>query len=367
MGLYIKQILALIYKELCVILLDPVSRLSIFMPPLIQLLLFSFAATLDVKNVSIGIYNKDGGGKSFDFIERFRGTPVFEKITTLKSERQVRSFIDAQKGLVAIVIDEEFSKDLGDQKEGKVELIFDGRRANSAQILLGYINQIISDFNLQFIGKPKVELVPRNWFNPNIIYLWYNIPCLVSTLAMISCLVVTTQSVSRERELGTLDQLLISPLTMGQIITGKLIPGMLVGLVEALFMVFVGVFVLGIPFVGSFSLFFLSLVVFVIATSGIGIFISALSATQQMAMLGSFVCIMPSILLSGFATPVEAMPTWLQPLTDFIALKYMLIISKGVFLKNISLQTSINNILPMIWISLATIFGGILIFRKRLS
>ncbi len=213
MKLYFLRVLALVYKELCVILLDPISRFSIVSPPIIQLLLFSFAATLDVVNVSIGIYNKDVGERGFAIEQTFRGSSVFEKITTLHSDKEVSSFIDAQKGLMAVVIDEEFSKNLGEKKEGKVKLIFDGRRSNSAQILLGYVNQMIETFNTPNSQSPKATLVPRNWFNPNIIYLWYNIPCLVATLAMITCLAVTTQSISREKELGTFDQLLISPLT----------------------------------------------------------------------------------------------------------------------------------------------------------
>src|SRR5262249_53819520 len=161
---------------------------------------------------------------------------------------------------------------------------------------------------------------PRNWFNPNITYLWYNITSLVGTLAMLTCLIVVAQSIAREREMGTFDQLLVSPLRPIQISIGKIVPGILIGTLEGFLMWAAGSFILGVPFTGSILLFGLSLLVFVTAISGIGLFISSLSATQQQAMLGTFVFMLPSVLLSGFATPIENMPTWLQPVTYLIPL-----------------------------------------------
>ncbi len=366
----IRRIFSLIRKELLAVLLDRKSRISIVLPPLVQLLVFTYAATLDVKNVSIGILNRDAGEKAFELTQRFHGSPIFTDIVYLKSVEEITPFIDEQKGLMVLSIDEQFSRNLDAKKSADVQLIFDGRKSNSAQILSGYATQIIENYNENVrrdlsLSSPNTVLVPRNWFNPNILYIWYNIPCLVATLSMLTCLVVTTQSVAREREVGTFDQLLVSPLKPFEILIGKAVPGILIGAIEGMLMGAIGVFVLGVPFEGSFLLFCLAMVVFVIAVSGIGLFISSLCSTQQQAMLGSFTFMMPSILLSGFATPIENMPTWLQPVTYFMPLRYMLILTKGIFLKNMSTLFVLQNIWPLALMGICTLVGSGLFFRKR--
>ncbi len=367
-----QRILSLIWKEILAVLFDRKSRISIILPPIIQLLIFAYAATLDVKNVNIAVCNRDSGQRSFELIQRLNGSPVFHQITHLQSVGEITPYIDDQKGLMVISFDEQFSRNINAKKEATVQLIFDGRKSNSAQILSGYVSQIIQTYNnnvTQEVLKkePKTALIQRNWFNPNLLYIWYNIPCLVCTLSMLTCLVVTTHSVARERELGTFDQLLVSPLIPKEIVIGKLVPGIVIGILEGLFMAAMGVFVFGVPFTGSFLLFILSLFVFVTAISGIGIFISSLCYTQQQAMLGSFTFMLPSVLISGFATPIENMPTWLQPITYLIPLRYMLIISKGIFLKNMSFQYILENVWPMIIIALVTLIGSGIFFRKRIS
>lgn len=366
------RIKALIWKELLAVLRDPKSRISIFVPPFIQLFIFTFAATLDVKNVPIGIFNQDFGHHSIEMIERLHGSPMFSKIVFLKGEKEIAPFIDNQKGLMVLSFDQNFSRLLSRDKPANIQLILDGRRSNSAQIASGYVSSIVEQFNTEFsarAGLPEIntKLVPRNWFNPNLIYFWYNIPSLVATLSMLTCLVVTTQSVARERELGTFDQLLVSPLVPREILIGKIIPGIIVGMSEGFLMMFAGIFILGVPFTGSLLLFIISLFVFVTSISGIGLFISSLSSTQQQAMLGTFVFIMPSILLSGFATPIENMPSWLQPFTYLLPLRYMLLISKGLFLKALPASIVFENLWPMVIIGFFTVMGAGFFFRRKIS
>lgn len=342
------------------------------MPPIIQLVIFAFAATLDVKNVPIGILNKDNGEQGFELVQRFHGSPTFSNIIYLKSEEEIAPFIDTQKGVMVLSIDEQFSRNLDAKKVAEVQLILDGRKSNTAQIVSGYAGTIVAQFNVDIASKENIKqqnavLIPRYWYNPNLLYYWYNIPSLVGTLAMLTCLVVTAQSVARERELGTFDQLLVSPLQPVEILFGKIIPGIVIGAAEGTFMMLVGVFIFFIPFTGSFFLFLLSLLVFVSAISGIGLFISSLSTTQQQATLGTFIFMMPSVLLSGFATPIENMPTWLQPVTFVIPLKYMLMISKGLFMKAMPFHIVFDNLWPMLLIALFTITGAGLFFRRRLA
>jgi ABC-2 type transport system permease protein len=182
---------------------------------------------------------------------------------------------------------------------------------------------------------------------------------------MLICLIVTTQSVARERELGTFDQLLVSPLGIAEILVGKMVPGICIGIAEGMAMLTIGTLVLGVPFTGSFLLYLLALTLFVTAVSGVGLFISSLCNTQQQAMLGNFVFVMPAILLSGYATPVENMPTWLQPISHINPLTYMLIISKGIFLKAMPFKIVLQNLWPLIPIGIVTISSAGILFRSK--
>lgn len=366
-----KRILALIRKELLAVLRDPKSRMSILLPPIIQLLIFTSAATLDVKNVPIGILNRDNGERAFELVQRFHGTPFFNKILYLNSVEEIGPFIDNQKGVMVLSIDEEFSRKVDQNLPADVQVILDGRKSNTAQILSGYTTTIVSQYNLDLaalanVPQQNVELVPRFWFNPNALYPWYNIPSLVCTLTMLACLVVTTQSIARERELGTYDQLLVSPLVTLEILIGKTVPGILVGMLEGAFLMWIGTLIYQVPFTGSLMLFFLSQFVFVCTISGIGLSISSLCSTQQQAMLGTFVFMLPSTLLSGFATPIENMPTWLQPVTYLIPLRYMLVNTKGIFLKAMPADIVFSNIWPMVLIAVVNLSVAGYFFRKRL-
>jgi ABC-2 type transport system permease protein len=367
-----RRILTLIRKELIGIWRDPKSRITLLAPPLIQLLIFTFAATLDVKNASMAVLNLDSGEKGFERVERFRGSPTFSHVTFLQSEKEIAPYMDRQKGLMVLYIDSSFSRDLNARRETSVEIILDGRKSNTAQIVMGYANTIISTFSkeVSLLENAQIEniaLVSRNWFNPNLLYYWFNIPSLVATLSMITALVITSISIARERELGTFDQLLVSPLVPWEILLGKIIPGIIVGVLEGLFMWMMGLLVFQVPFTGSFILFLLSLIVFITSISGIGLFISSICSTQQQAMLGTFVFMIPSILLSGFATPVENMPSWLEWVSYGIPLRYMLVISKGIFLKAMPVSDVLNNLWPMAVIACFTFPGAALYFRRKVQ
>lgn len=365
----LNRILALIRKELLAVLRDPKSRMSILLPPIIQLLIFTSAATLDVKNVPVGILNRDNGEQAFELVQRFHGSPFFSRIVYLQGIEEIGPFIDNQKGVMVVSIGEDFSRKLNQDLTAEVQLILDGRKSNTAQILSGYTSSIIQQFNDDFaaqnsVPQQNVELVPRYWYNPNALYFWYNIPSLVCTLTMLACLVVTTQSVARERELGTFDQLLVSPLSIREILIGKTVPGILIGMIEGTFLMILGTLLYQVPFTGSLGLFFLSQFVFVCAISGVGLFISSLCSTQQQAMLGTFIFMLPSTLLSGFATPIENMPTWLQPVTYLIPMRYMLVNTKGIFLKAMPADIVLSNTWPMALIAVFTLLNASFFFRK---
>jgi ABC-2 type transport system permease protein len=367
-----QRIYALIIKELITVWRDKRSRFVLIVPPLIQLFIFSFAATLDVKNISIGILNLDNGGESIELVQRFQGSPFFSDITFLKGEQEIAPFINNMKGIMVVFIDQQFSRNLGQKKLTDVMLILDGRRSNTAQIVAGYTTSIISQFNEDFahyagIRLQNSDLVVRHWFNPNLLYPWYNVPSLTGILTMLIGLVITSLSVAREKEIGTFDQLLVSPLSPFEILAGKTIPAIFIGLLEATAILTLATTVLGIPFRGSLLLFYVSVFVFITSIVGVGLFISSIAQTQQQAVLGSFVFMSPSIMISGFSTPIENMPSWLQPVTSLIPLKYFLIIVKGLFLKNIPAEVVWDNLWPMAIIGFVTLTSASWFFRRRLD
>lgn len=368
----LRRIAALVIKELLAVWRDKKSRTVLIVPLFVQLFLFAWAATLDVKNVTIGILNRDNGERAFELVQRFHGSPIFTHIVYLKGVEEIAPFIDNQKGIMVLHFDEQFSRNIDAGKRADLQLILDGRKSNTTQILLGYSSTIVNQYNKDFaqavpVKMEKTELFPRVWFNPNLLYYWYNVPCLCGILSMLTSLMVTALSIARERELGTFDQLLVSPMMPVEILVGKAIPAIFIGMAEGTFIIIAAVFVFDIPFTGSLFYLYLSMFVFVSAITGIGLFISSLCVTQQQAILGTFLFMSPSVLLSGFATPIENMPDWLQTATIINPLRYFLLIAKGTFLKAIPPSVVFANLWQMVIIATITLISAALLFRRRLE
>lgn len=366
------RVIALIIKEIHAIWRDKRSRAVLILPPIIQLFIFAFAATLDVKNVAIGVVNRDSGEQSIELLQRFHGSPTFSHITYLPSVHEIAPYIDNQRGFAVISIDEQFSRNLDANKPANVQLILDGRKSNSTQIITGYVATILNQFNIDLAAKKEIQLetttlVPRNWFNPNLLYYWFNVPSLCGILTMLEALIITSLAIAREKELGTFDQLLVSPAGSIEILIGKTIPSIIISMAEGSIIIFFAVFVFQIPFTGSLLLLYFSMFIFVCCIIGVGLFISSLCSTQQQAILGSSLFLTPSVLLSGFATPIENMPTWLQPLTYLVPLRYFLVIAKGVFLKAMPWDIVLSNTWPMAIIAAITLTVTTWFFRKRLE
>lgn len=363
---------ALIIKELLAILRDRRSRLVLVVPPLVQMVIFSFAATLEVKNVSIGILNEDHGQPSRELTQRFHGSRTFRHVTHLEGTGQIAPLIDSQQAILVMHIADDFSRKVESGRPAKVQFILDGRRSNAAQIVQGYATRIVNQFSSELAGgsgvrPPALELAHRNWFNPNLSYIWYTVPSLIGVLTTLIGLIVTGLSVARERELGTFDQLLVSPLRPSEILLGKTIPAFLLACAEGALILAVAVFVFRVPFNGSVALLFGSLAVYLLATVGIGLFISSLARTQQQAVLGAFVYMVPAMLLSGFATPVENMPSWLQIVAEANPLKHFMIVIKGIFLKDMPAAVVAANVWPIALIAFITLGGASWFFRSRLE
>jgi ABC-2 type transport system permease protein len=366
------RIYALIIKEILAVWRDKKSRVILVVPPLVQLLIFSFAATLDVQNVSIGILNEDAGPESFELIQRFKGSPTFKKIFYLDSPSQISKMIDTQQVAMVVHFDSQFSRNIKANKPADVQLILDGRKSNTTQIINGYASRILEQYNRDTAAKigyvlQNTELVQRNWYNPNLIYYWFNVPNLCGILTMLVGLIVTALSVARERELGTFDQLLVSPVKPVEILLGKAIPAVIISMAEGTIIILAAIFLFRIPLTGSLLVLYPSMFVFICSIVGVGLFISSLCSTQQQAILGTFVFMSPAVLLSGFATPIENMPEWLQTITYANPLRYFLVIVKGVFLKAMPLRIVFQETWPMALIALFTLTASSWLFRRRLE
>ncbi|MEJ2118795.1 MAG: ABC transporter permease [Alphaproteobacteria bacterium] len=328
------RIPALIHKEFLSLFRDPKGRIVLIMPPLLQLFIFAFAVTLEVKNVHLAVFNEDLGPHGSEIVQRLVGSPTFTKIEFVKNDDGIRMLVDRQRVIAAVHIPKEFSRNLERGSAARLQIILDGRRSNAAQIVSGYITQIAYAYGNELqvqLGRETIPVVitERNWFNENLLYLWFTVPSLVAVLALLVTVIVTSLSVARERELGTFEQLLVSPLMPYEILIGKTVPAVVIGMAEGCVIATIAVFVFGIPFTGSVALFVIALFAFIMSIVGTGLFISSISKTQQQAMLGAFVFVVPVITLSGYASPIDNMPQWLQTINQINPLKHFLITVKG--------------------------------------
>lgn len=383
MPAFLLRLAAQIRKEMLSVLRDPKSRFVLIGPPLIQLLIFSFAATLEVRNIDIAVFDRDGGPASYELVAQVGASTLVKNLRTARSEADILGLVDRQEVIAAIVIPQDFSRDLAAGRGGQAQVILDGRRANAAQVTLGYLNQIAASVGATLAPRiagagPDVttgsatgagaELtVVRHWFNPNLEYRWFIVPSLAGIMTTFIALLVTALSIARERELGTFDQLLVSPCRPMEIIVAKSVPAFVIGTTLATVMIAAGIFLFRIPFTGSFLLLLASLAVFILSMVGIGLMISSVCSTQQQAILGTFAIAVPAILMSGFATPIANMPPVLQWIAEAIPLKHFLIILQGTFLKALPPAEVLANAWPMLVIAAVTLATATAFVRSKLQ
>jgi ABC-2 type transport system permease protein len=366
------RLVALIIKELLLAFRDPRARVALAVPPLLQLFLYAYAATLEVSNVPIGVLNEDWGQTSRQLISRFERASAFSEIRLLSSMEEVESSIDTQKEMVVVHIADDFSRRVAAGQPAIVQVILDGRRSNSAQLVNAYIASIVTQFAQDLaIGNPHSAeistIVDRTWYNPNREYRNTMVPSLVGTLTMATVLMLIAMSVARERELGTFEQLLVSPLQPLEIVVGKAVPGLIIGLSQGTLITLVITLVFGIPLTGSVLVLYAGLTVFLLSIIGVGLFISSLVSTQQQAMLGGMVYMMPAMMLSGFTSPVQNMPQWLQPIALINPLTHFLVIVRGVFLRDMPASLVAERIWPMAVTAFVALTAAAWLFRRKVS
>lgn len=367
----ISQILAIATKEFLALLRDKRSRLILIVPPIIQLLIFSFAATYDLNHIPVVIYNQDPGQASRDLLNRLDGSPHFDIIRTVDRAADMEPLISNREALVAMNIGPLFSKNLLLGQTTSIQVILDGRNSNTAMVASNYLNTILLDFNQRWQQQQpqaavNIRLKMRNWYNENLQSRWFIIPGIVCLLTLVVTLLVTSLSVARERESGTFDQLLVTPIQPGAILIGKTIPGIVIGIAEASVILLLMVVIFDIPIRGSIGALYLGIFLFLLSASGIGLMISAISLTQQQAILGAFLFMVPAVILSGFSTPIANMPEVIQWLTYLDPLRYFLIVVRGVVLEGDGYQLLFNQYWPMLLIGILSLAFAGWLFRYRM-
>jgi len=366
-----RNIVALVIKEFLAILRDPKSRFVLIGPPIIQTLVFGYAATYDLNNVPFAIYNEDSSAASRELIAAFRGSPNFREAARITHNEQIKSLIDRKEVLLVLHIWPRFNRDLIQNESAQVQVIVDGRNSNTAMIALNYVQSIITGFNRQWakthaLNGPPAIVKARAWFNPNLESRWFFVPGIIALLTLVVTMMVTALSVAREREQGTFDQLLVTPLTPVQILLGKAIPGIIIGFAEATIIIMITIFWFKIPLRGNILTLYAGLSLYLLSSVGAGLMISSLAVTMQQGLLGAFLFLMPSIILSGFTTPIANMPVWVQTLTRANPMRYFLVIIRGTFLEGASFSHLIHQFWPMLLIGVVCLTFAGWLFRHRM-
>ena len=357
-----KTIFQFIIKELLQVKRDKKMLVVIFMAPILQLIFLGYAANMDVNVIHTTIYDQDKTSTSRDFIKRFEQSGYFKIDYYVNDYEEVTDLLIMGKTLVAIVIPKDFEKKINRRETAPLQTLFEGSDGNKASIALGYIQGIATKFSQGIVAETKDKLgmkislsgslTPevRVWYNPEMKTRNYMVPGILGLILMISTISLMSMAVVREREIGTLEQLIVTPIKNYQLILGKLIPFTLIGFVVLVIVMIIMTQWFGIVVRGNKLFLLFTALLFVLSNLGIGLFISTVSKTQQQAMMASvFAIMMPMIYLSGFAFPIENMPTIVQYITYVIPLKYFIIIIRGIVLKGIGFSS--------LWFETLILFG----------
>jgi len=374
-----RRVRHLLVKELIQVLRDKRLRMTLIFPPLFQLIIFGYAANLDVKDIHTAVRDLDQSVESRDLIARFSSSKYFDIVSFPQTPKEIEGLIKKGEIALSIEIPSGFSRKLKKGDTASVQILIDGSESNTAMIALGYISRILSDYSTMVLAKrlnragmigfeeAGVEVEQRTWFNPNFESRLFFVPGVIASIAFLIPIILTAQAVVREREIGTLEQIMVTPLRPWELVVGKTLPFALLGLLDVAMIALIGVFWFEVPLRGNPFILLFGTVLFLMSSVGIGLLISTISSTQQQAQISSFFFMMPAFILSGFVFPLENLPTWIRYLTYANPLRYFLVIIRGVFLK--------GNGLDILWpqmLALA-VLGGLMIlmsslrFQKRLK
>ena len=376
----IERLRQILIKEFIHLFRDRHARFSLIVPPLLQMLIFGYAASYEVNHVSTAVLDFDHSPESREFLERFSASRRFQVRELLQNEAQIPSLLDHRRVALVLQIQPGFAELLRKGQTAPVQVVLDGSDSNSALIAVGYINQIATrfaqDYQLQLADRlrpalatfaPNIELQERPWYNANLESRWFFVPGVIGTLVLVSVMTLTAFAVVREREIGTLEQLMVTPISPAELIVGKTLPFLLVGLANVIVVAIAGTLWFQVPFRGSVFVLLLGTILFLASALGVGLLISTICSTQQQAFSLSFFYITPAIMLSGFGYPIASMPTALQWFTNLDALRFYLVVLRGTFIKGIGLEVLWPQMVAMTVLGAATLTLATLCFHKTLD
>jgi ABC-2 type transport system permease protein len=370
----------MLIKEFIQVLRDKRTRTVLFVPPMVQMLIFGYAATLEIKHVSTAIVDYDNTQESREFLSRMEGSPYFEIKMRTTDRDAVRKMIDKGQIVLAVQINSGFAQDVLKGQTASVQAIVDASNSNTALIAVGYVNQVATQFAKDYQAKlmnrtspfvqpsvPVINVEKRPWFNPDLRSDWFFVPGVMGNLMLVIVLLLTAFAVVREREIGTLEQIMVTPISQTEFILGKTIPFFLIGLIDAVLITAVGTLWFRVPLRGSFLVLAAGTVLYLLVCLGIGLLISTMCATQQQAMVSAFFFMMPAIIFSGFSSPISSMPDWLQKITYADPLRYFLVILRSVYLKGTGFEVLWPQMAALGTLGIGIVGFSILRFRKSLD
>ena len=341
------RLLHVIRKEFLELRQDPRLFSIVIIAPIVQLTMLGYAATTDIRNVPVLVVDQDASSESRDLVSRFEESGNFVVVDRMSSSDRIDEYLDSGRAWMALQIPVDYGDRIRAGQPTTIQVVADGTDANSTNVALGYAGTLVASFARELAAEsgrgratPLVSADVRVWFNPRLESRDFMIPGIIALLLLVVTTNLSSMAIVRERELGTLEQLNVTPIARWELILGKMIPYGLIGLIDVLLVVVVALFWFEVPLRGSFPLLLAMSVVYLLTTLGLGLFVSTISATQQQAMMtASFFFLIPMVFLSGFVFPIENMPAAVQPFTYLIPLRYFLIILRGIFLKGVGLET----------------------------
>jgi ABC-2 type transport system permease protein len=337
----------LIWKELIELRRDPRLMMIVIVAPLLQLFLLGYAATTDIRDVPVLIVDADRTALSRDVVARFAASPSFTIVEVASHQHVIDRYLDQGLAWLAVTIPQGFGADVNSGRPQTIQIVADGSDANSAGVAVAYAGNLLAQYSVETVSRrsaaavtPLVEPRIRVWFNPRLESRHFMIPGVIALLLMVVTTNLSSMGIVREKEIGTLEQLNVTPLTRSELIVGKLLPYGLIGMIEVALVLSVAVWWFEIPIRGSVPLLLAMCAVYLLTTLGLGLFVSTISATQQQAMMTTtFFFLIPMVYLSGFIFPIENMPAVIQWITYLIPLRYFLVIVRSIFLKGVGLET----------------------------
>jgi ABC-2 type transport system permease protein len=370
----------MLIKEFIQVFRDKRTRFVLIGPPIIQMLVFGYAATFDIHHVPTVVVDLDHSQESRELVSRFTSSPYFDVQRQLTDSRQLGDMIERGDATVGLEIHAGFAQNLRKGQTAPLQVIVDATNSNTALVASGYINQIAlrfaQEYQLDHIHRiapqlvevmPSVSLEARPWYNPGLSSRWFFVPGIVGSLTLVLVIILTAFAVVREREIGTLEQIMVTPIRPFEFILGKTLPFFLIGLLDVSLIAVVGTLWFQVPFRGSVLVLLVGAVLFLLCMLGVGLLISTVSSTQQQAMVTAFFFIMPAITFSGFGFPIATMPHWMQVCSYAIPLRYFLIVLRGVYLKGVGMDVLWPQMAAMAGLGFALLTLAILRFHKALD